>query len=103
VDIRSLGLELSETVGDGSQSLPGGFQVIQGLFQSEVVPVVAGDLPAQEGSELLVHAEHGILGAGAQYVMAMFHPFQDGGEFASDSLAETKAEHLRELFGGEAE
>jgi hypothetical protein len=33
----------------------------------------------------------------------MVHPFQDGGELTSDSLVETKAEHLRELVGSEAE
>src|ERR1700737_5643663 len=35
--------------------------------------------------------------------MAMFHPFQDGGELAWDSLVQAKAEHLRELVSGEAE
>ena len=36
-------------------------------------------------------------------MVAMVHPFQDGGEFTSDSLVETKAEQLRELVGREAE
>ena len=36
-------------------------------------------------------------------MMAMVHPFQDGGELTSDPLVETKAEHLRQLVGGEAE
>src|SRR5216684_7976246 len=35
--------------------------------------------------------------------MAMIHPFQDSGELASHSLVQAKAEHLRELVGGEAE
>src|SRR5207253_6206725 len=34
VDIEGLGLELSETVGDGGQGLADRFQVIQGFFQS---------------------------------------------------------------------
>ena len=36
-------------------------------------------------------------------MMAMVHPVQHGGELTSDSLVETKAEHLRELVGREAE
>src|SRR6266478_6026669 len=46
VDIESLGLEGSETIGNGGQGLTNGFQVIQGFFQSEVVQVVAQDLQA---------------------------------------------------------
>jgi hypothetical protein len=82
---------------------PDRLQVIQGFFQSEVFQVIAEDLQAQEGGELLVHTQHGIFAAGAQHEMAMVHPFQDGGELPSDSLVETKAEQLRELVGGEAE
>ena len=82
MDIQSLGLEFSEAIRDGSQSLTDGFQVIQRFFQTEVSEVVAEDLQAQEGRELLIHAEHGIFAAGAQHVMAMIHPFQDGGELA---------------------
>ena len=36
-------------------------------------------------------------------MMAMVRPFQDAGKLASDSPVETKAEHLRELVGREAE
>ena len=35
--------------------------------------------------------------------MAMFHSFQDSGEFAADSPVQAKAEHLREFVGGETE
>ena len=35
--------------------------------------------------------------------MAMFDPFQDGGELTWDSLVEAKAKHLGELVGGKAE
>src|SRR6266478_7456785 len=41
VDIESLGLKLSETIGNGCQGLANGTQVIQGFFQSEVIEVVA--------------------------------------------------------------
>src|SRR6266851_8432716 len=73
VDIQSLGLEFSETIGDGGQSLTDGFQVVQRFFQTEVFQVIAEDLQAQEGRELLVHAQHGILGTGAEHVMAMIN------------------------------
>ena len=36
-------------------------------------------------------------------VMAMFHSFQDGGKFASDSVVQARAEHLGEFVGGETE
>src|SRR6516162_228110 len=103
VDVEGLGLELSKMVGDGGEGLTDGFQVVQGFFQSEVFEVIAEDLEAQEGGELLIHAQHGVFAAGAQHMMAMVHPFQDGGELTSDSLVETKAEHLRELVGSKAE
>ena len=103
VDIESLGLEFSETIGNGRQGLTNGFQVIQGFFQSEVLQVVAEDLQAQEGRELLVHAEHGIFGAGAQHVMTMLNSFQGSGEFAADSPVQAKSEHVREFVGGETE
>jgi len=80
-----------------------GFQVIQRFFQTEVFQVVAEDLQAQEGGELLIHPEHGIFAAGGQYVMAMIHSFQDRGELASHSFVQAKAEGLREFVGGEAE
>jgi len=35
--------------------------------------------------------------------MAVFHLFQDGGQFATQPLVEAKAEHLGELVGREAE
>src|SRR5215470_2910082 len=103
VSIQGLGLELSKMVGDGGEGLTDGFQVIQGFFQSEVFQVIAEDLQAQEGGELFIHAQHGVFAAGALHVMAMVHPLQDSGELTSDPLVETKAEHLRELVGREAE
>src|SRR5215831_9304802 len=103
VSIQGLGLELSQMVGDGGEGLTDGFQIIQGFFQSEVFQVVAEDLQTQEGGELFIPAQHGVFAAGAQHLMARVHPFQDRGEFTSDSLVETKAEQLRELVGREAE
>lgn len=103
MSIQGLGLELSKMIGDGSEGLTDSFQVIQGFFQSEVFQVIAEDFQAQEGGELLIHAQHGVFAAGAQHMMAMFYAFQDGGELTSDSLVETKAKHLRELVGAEAE
>src|SRR6516162_5943052 len=103
VDIQGLGLELSQMVGDRGEGLTDSFQVIQGFFQSEVFEVIAEDLQAQEGGELLIHAQHGVFAAGAQHMMAMVHPLQDGGELTADSLVETKAEQLRELVSSKAE
>jgi len=44
VDIQGLGLELSETVGDGSQSMTDGGQIVQGFVEAEILQVVAEDL-----------------------------------------------------------
>src|ERR1700752_5302012 len=90
-------------IDDGGEGLTDRFQVLQGFFQPEVFQVIAEDLQTQEGGELLIHAQHGVLAAGAQHMMAMVHPFQDGGELTSDSLVEAKAEQMRELVGREAE
>ena len=102
VGIQGLGLEVSKMIRDRGEGLTDRFQVVQGFFQPEVFQVIAEDLQAQEGGELLVHAQHGIFAAGAEYVMAMVHSLHDGGELASESLVETKAEQLRELVGREA-
>jgi len=44
VDIQGLGLELSETVGDDSQSMTDGGQIVQGFVEAEILQVVAEDL-----------------------------------------------------------
>ena len=44
MDIQGLGLELSETVGDGGQGLTDSFQIIQGFLKAEILQVVAEDL-----------------------------------------------------------
>ena len=44
VDIQGLGIELSETVGDGSQSMTDGGQIVQGFVEAEILQVVAEDL-----------------------------------------------------------
>lgn len=44
MDIQGLGLELSETVGDDSQSMTDGGQIVQGFVEAEILQVVAEDL-----------------------------------------------------------
>ena len=63
--------------------LADGVEIVQSLFEAEVVEVVGAELVAQERCELFVLLQEGVLEVGAEDVMAMLDLIDDGGELAA--------------------
>ncbi len=83
-------------VGDCAQGVAHRLEVIQPFVEAEVLEVVAQRFQAQEGGELLVHADHRVLGVGAQDVMAVVDAFQHAGQLAGQAAMQAPAEDLRD-------
>src|ERR1700739_4133383 len=71
VDIERFRLEGRKAVGDGGELLPNRLEILKRLLQPEVLEVVAQCFQAQEGCELLVHAQDGVAATGAENMMAV--------------------------------
>jgi hypothetical protein len=71
MDIEPLRLEAGKAIGDGLETLADGIEMVQSLFEPEVGEVVGDQLVAQEGGELFVLFEEGVLEVGAEDVMAV--------------------------------
>jgi hypothetical protein len=101
MDVEPLRLETSEARSDGLETLAHGLEVVQSLLEAEVGEVVGDKLVAQEGGELFVLFEEGVLEVGAEDVMAVLDAIDDGGELAVHLAVQTRAENLGDLVGGE--
>src|SRR4249919_991290 len=99
VNVEPLGLEGGETTGDGLEFLPDRFEIVQALPEPEVLEVVGAELVAQEGRELLILLQKGVLEVGAIDMMAMLDLVDDGGEFAGHLAVESLPEDLGDLVG----
>src|SRR5712671_3959302 len=73
MDIEPLRLEAGKAIGDGLETLADGIEMVQSLFEPEVGEVVGDQLVAQEGGELFVLFEEGVLEVGAEDVMAVLN------------------------------
>ena len=82
VNVEPLGLKASEAAGDDFEGLADGVEIVQSLFEAEVVEVVGAELIAQERCELFVLLQESMLEVGAKDVMAMLDLIDDGGELA---------------------
>jgi hypothetical protein len=82
VNVEPLGLEASEAAGDDFERLADGIEIVQSLFEAEVVEVVGAELIAQERCELFVLLQEGMLEVGTEDMMAMLNLVDDGGELA---------------------
>ena len=104
VDLRveALRLEGSEALGDGEEFLAHGGEVLQTLLQAEVGQIVGADLVAQEGGELLILLDEGMLPVGAKDVVPVLDVLERGGELALEPFAHTGAEDLGDLVGAKA-
>src|SRR6201989_1394490 len=83
MDIEPLRLEAGKAIGDGLETLADGIEMVQSLFEPEVGEVVGDQLVAQEGGELFVLFEEGVLEVGAEDVMAVLNAIDDGGQLAA--------------------
>ena len=99
VNVEPLGLEAGEAAGDDFEGLADGVEIVQTLFETEVVEVVGAELIAQERYELFVLLQEGMLEVGAEDVMAMLDLIDDGGELAGQPAVEAGAEDFGNLVG----
>ena len=79
MDIEPLRLEASEASGDDLEALAHGIEMVQSLFEAEVGEVVGDQFVAQEGGELFVLFEEGVLEVSAEDVMTVLDTIDDGG------------------------
>src|SRR6202047_4057932 len=102
VDIEPLRLEAGKAVGDGLETLADGIEMVQSLFEAEVGEVVGDQLVAQEGRELFVLFEEGVLEVGAGGVVAVLNAIDDGGELAAHPAVQAGAEDLSDFVCSQA-
>ena len=101
VDIEPLRLEAGEAGGDGLEALANGIEMVQSLLKTEVGEVVGDQFVAQEGGELFVLLEEGVLEVGAEDMMAMLDAIDDGGQLAAHPAVQASAEDLGDLVAGQ--
>jgi hypothetical protein len=101
VDVEPLRLEPGEAAGDGLEALADGIEMVESFFEAEVGKVVGDQFVAQEGRELLVLFQEGVLEVGAEDVMAMLDTVDDRGELAAHLAVQPRAEDLGDLVGSQ--
>src|SRR5712672_4616399 len=102
MDIEPLRLEAGKAGGDGLEPLADGIEMVQSLLEAEVGEVVGDQLVAQEGGELFVLFEEGVLEVGAEDVMAVLNAIDDGGQLAADPAVQAGAEDLSDFVCSQA-
>ena len=77
-------------------------QMLQAFLQPEVGEVVGADLVAQEGGELLVLLDEGVLAVGAEDMMAVLDLLERGVELALELAGEALPKTSAILLSGHA-
>src|ERR1700733_8272109 len=98
--IEALRLETGEPVCDRQKLFTYGCQMLQSFFQPEVGEVVGTDLVAQEGRELFVLLDEGVLPIGPEEMMAGLDLSPGGLELSLQFLGQAGAEDLSDLVSG---
>ncbi len=102
MDVERGGFERGEAIGHGGERLSDGVKVVERLGEPEVGQSIAQDLEPQERGTLLVHPQHGALGASPEDMMAVLDLFEKGLQFATEPLGEPEPEDLRDLVRGQS-
>lgn len=102
VDIEPLCLETGEPADDAVEFVADLVEMVDALFETEVVEIVGAQFVAQKHRELLVLSENCIAEVGAKHVVAVFDLIDDGGELAAVVALQTAAEHLGDLVCGQS-
>jgi hypothetical protein len=101
VDVEPLRLEGGEAAGDLLEPLAHGLEVVESLPEVEIGEVVGDDLVAQEGGELFVLFEEGVLEVCAEGMVTVLDAVDDGSELAMHPAVEARAEDFGDLVGGQ--
>ena len=101
MDVEPLRLETGEAAGDGLERLADRIEMVQSFPETEVGEVVGAQFVAQEGRELLILLEESAFEIGAEDMMAMLDPIDDGGELAAVPAVQAGAEDRGDLVGGQ--
>ena len=97
MNIEPLCLEGSKAASDGLEALADRVEMVQSLLELEIGKVVGDQLVAEEGGELFVLLQEGVLEVGAEDMMTVLDAIDDGGELALHPTAHTHAEDLADL------
>ena len=92
--VQASGLEGGEAPGDAEELLAHLAQMLESFPQAEVGQIVRADLVAQEGRELLVLFDKGMLPVGAKDVMPMLDLLKRGVQIAMQPVGDARAEDL---------
>src|SRR5262245_12075003 len=94
MNIEPLCLEGSKAARDGLEALADRVEMVQSLLEAEIGKVVGDQLVAQEGRELFVLLQEGVLEVGAEDMMTVLDAIDDGGELALHPTAHVCAKDL---------
>src|SRR5260370_41346962 len=83
VDIEPLRLETGEAGSDGLEALANGLEMVQSLPETEIVQVVGAQLVAQEGGELVILLQKGVLEVGTEDMMTVLDAVVDVAQLAA--------------------
>lgn len=101
VDLKGFRLKGGEAVDNGQEFGAYGCQMLDSLFEEEVLQVIATDLDSQEGLKFFILFDKGMFEVGAQDMVAMVDPFEGGMELSLKMPGGALAEDLRDLFRGQ--
>src|SRR6267142_465325 len=99
--LSHLRLETGEAGSDGLEALANGLEMVQSLPETEIGQVVGDQLVAQEGGELFILLQKGVLEVGAEDMMTVLDAVDDGGQLAAHLAVQPGAEDLGGLGGGQ--
>ena len=102
VDVEPLRLEAGEAAGDGLEASRGRHRDGPSPFlRRKSARLLETQFVAQEGGELFVLLEEGVLEVGAEDMMAVLDAIDDGGQLAAHPAVQAGAEDLGDLVGGQ--
>jgi hypothetical protein len=97
MNIEPLCLEGSKAVSDGLEALADRVEMVQSLLEAEIGKVVGDHLVVQEGRELFVLLQEGVLEVGAEDMMTVLDAIDDGGELALHSTVHPGAKDFSDF------
>jgi hypothetical protein len=97
VDVEPLGLKTGKSADDALELVADLIQMVEPLFETEIVEVVGAEFVAQEHREFLILPEHGIAEIGAEHVMAVLDLIDDGEELTPMAALQAGVEDLGDL------